>query len=109
VILTSLDDDATELAARAGWAIKPQGACKGELCVPLFGAADVRGVAERLGMAVVHDEQHAVYAVGPETVAGKALTTAEAPDITLPDVNGQNFTLSSLRGQKVLLLAWASW
>ncbi len=109
MILTTLDADATELAARAGWTIKPQGACKGEVCVPLFGASDARGVAERLGMAIVHDETHGIYAVGPETVGGRALTTADAPDLTLPDVNGQNFTLSSLRGQKVLLLAWASW
>jgi hypothetical protein len=109
MILTSIDGDPTELAARAGWTIKPQGACKGEMCVPLFGASDVRGVAERLGMAIVRDEAQGVYAIGPETVGGRALTTADAPDFTLPDVGGRDVTLSSLRGQKVLLLAWASW
>lgn len=32
-----------------------------------------------------------------------------APDFTLPDVNGKPFTLSSLRGQYVLVDFWASW
>jgi hypothetical protein len=27
----------------------------------------------------------------------------------LPDIDGQPFSLESLRGQKVLLVAWASW
>jgi len=44
------------------------------------------------------------------TPAGKTpLTTAVAPDLELPDVDGNPFRLSSLRGQKVLLVAWASW
>ncbi len=33
----------------------------------------------------------------------------EAPDFTLPTYNGQKFTLSSLRGNYVLLDFWASW
>ena len=37
------------------------------------------------------------------------LTTAVAPDLELPDFDGNPFRLSSLRGQKVLLVAWASW
>jgi peroxiredoxin len=37
------------------------------------------------------------------------LTTAVAPELELPDADGNPFRLSSLRGQKVLLVAWASW
>ncbi len=59
-------------------------------------------------MALVHDETHDLWAVGPES-GGRALTDARAPELTLPDADGRAFTLSSLRGQKVLLLAWASW
>lgn len=33
----------------------------------------------------------------------------KAPDFTLPDKNGNNFTLSSLRGYYVLLDFWAAW
>jgi hypothetical protein len=35
--------------------------------------------------------------------------TAEAPDLVLPDRDGNPFALSSLRGHKVALVAWASW
>ena len=42
-------------------------------------------------------------------IAGRALASAEAPELILPDRHGNEFRLSSLRGLKVLLLAWASW
>jgi hypothetical protein len=109
MILESLDLDAGELARRAGWEIKPQGACKGDLCVPLQGATGARELADRLGMPVVRDERNGVWAVGPATVAGGARDSAEAPDLVLPDHRGEPFALRSLRGQRVLLLAWASW
>ena len=31
------------------------------------------------------------------------------PDFTLPDLAGEEWTLSQLRGRTVLLYAWASW
>jgi hypothetical protein len=111
MILNSLDLDVAEFEHRTGWAIKPEGACKGEVCVPLGGDASLGSLAERLGMPLVADEANALWALGPESgVTGRALTTAVAPEITLPDVlTGEPFTLSSLKGQKVLLVAWASW
>ena len=116
MILTTLDVDATAFERRTGWAIKPEGACKGEVCVPLpdgpapAATFDVRPLAERLGMALVHDEANNLWALGPEAVTGHALTTAQAPEIVLPDIRtGDPFDLASLRGQKVLLVAWASW
>ena len=104
-----------ELRRRTGWAIKPQGACKGEACVPLQGdvlqdgKVNLRGFAERLGMPLVHDAEHGLWALGPESLGGRALTTAAAPELVLPDLDGNPFALSSLRGQKVVLTAWASW
>jgi hypothetical protein len=59
-------------------------------------------------MALVHDEAHGLWALGPES-GGRALLSAEMPDITLPDRDGNPFKLSSLLGTKVLLVAWASW
>lgn len=117
MILDSLAVDPGALAARTGWAIKPEGACKGEVCVPLpegtssNGTVDVRMLADRLGMPLVHDDAHGIWALGPDTgVTGRALTTAVAPELVLPDLRTDKpFALSSLRGQKVLLLAWASW
>jgi hypothetical protein len=111
MILERLEITPAELERRTGWEIKPEGACKGDRCVPLPDGGerlDVRVLAERLGMALVEDEGHGVWALGPES-GGRALGSAEAPDITLPDRHGKEHSLRDLRGMKVLLLAWASW
>jgi hypothetical protein len=112
MILDRLEVSAEELERRTGWELKPEGACKGDRCVPIpdadGGALDANVLAERLGMALVHDEAHGLWALGPES-GGRALLSADMPDVTLPDRNGRPFSLRSLRGTKVLLLAWASW
>lgn len=102
--------DAAELLHRAGWELRPEGACRGDRCVPLPPDArgDVRQVAESLGMPLVQDAATGTWCLGPES-GGRALATASAPDLVLPDHRGRPFALSALRGQKVLLLAWASW
>lgn len=113
MLLTSLDLSADELARRTGWSIEPQGACKGARCVPLpagvadGGRVDAAAFAAAMGLPMVHDETHGVWAIGPES--GRALTTAIAPDLVLRDLDGKEFALSSLRGRKVILTAWASW
>ena len=113
MITDSLTVSVERFEAETGWALKPQGACKGELCVPLpeataeNGTVDVAAVADALGMPVVHDEERGLWSVGPETLSGHALSTVEAPDLELPDLEGNLFRLSSLRGQKVVLVAWA--
>jgi hypothetical protein len=116
VILEQLDVTEGDFAAGTGWAVKPQGACRGDVCVPLpadvrraDGRLDVNVLAERLRMPLVHDEEHALWALGPAAVTGHALSTAEVPELTLPDLEGNPFSLSTLHGQKVLLVAWASW
>jgi hypothetical protein len=117
MILDELAVDADAFNRRSGWELKPEGACKGDVCVPLpdtarraDGRLDVTVLAERLGMPVVSDDAHGVWALGPETAgAGRVLTTAKAPELELPDADGNPFKLSSLLGQKVLLVAWASW
>jgi hypothetical protein len=108
VILERLDTPPAELEPRTGWAIRAEGACRGEVCVPLRAPFDVRDLASRLGMALVHDERHGLWALGPES-GGKALSSAQLPDIVLPDRDGRDFALRSLRGTKLFMIAWASW
>ena len=107
MILDTLDLDAGAFRAATGWDIKPEGACKGEHCVPLPGGFSVPDAAERLGMALVDEPAAGVWALGPESLTGRALVSAEAPDLVLKDLDGNDFRLSSLRGQKVVLVAWA--
>ncbi len=116
MILTTLDHiDPAAFADRTGWAAKPQGLCRGEVCVPAPGSLrddgtiDVEVAAARLGMPLVHDAEHDVWSVGPATATGRALSTAVAADPQLIARDGSPFRLSSLHGRKVLLVAWSSY
>ena len=113
MILDDLQVPRDRFERETGWALKPEGACRGEVCVPLGGAGvedgtvDLATVADRLGMPLLHDDDAGVWALGPASLSGHALETAVAPELELPDVDGNRFRLSSLKGQKVLLVAWA--
>jgi len=114
MILESLEVPAEAFHALSGWELRPEGTCRGDRCVPVSRLdangpiVDVRAFAEALGMPVLHDAAHSVHVVGPES-GGKVLESAECPEIALPDLEGNDFALSSLRGRKVVLVAWASW
>ena len=115
MILDRLDPTATEFARGTGFELKPQGACRAEVCVPLpasarrsDGRVDVPAVAEAMGMALVADEAHGLWALGPVS-GGHALSTAVVPELTLPDRDGNPFRIGALKGTKVFLCAWASW
>ena len=55
----------------------------------------------------MHDEALGLWALGPESFGGRALSSAVAPELVIPDVDGNEFRLSSLRGQKVVLVSCA--
>ena len=108
MLVQQLDMTPVEFQRVTGWEIKAEGACRGDVCVPLRDDDfDASAVAEQLGMAVVHDTELGLSAIGPETLGGRSLTTTDASDFCLPDLDGHLFRLSSLRGEKVLLVAWA--
>jgi hypothetical protein len=115
MITDALTVPASEFAAATGWDPKPEGLCRGEVCVPAPGAlagdgsVDLTVATERLGMPVVHDELRGLYGIGPATTTGRALTTAVAADPELVTRDGNPFRLSALHGRKVLLVAWATY
>jgi hypothetical protein len=101
-----------------GWELKPKGVCLGETCVPIppgkewidarAGRIDLAAFAEHLGQPVVPDAANGVWAFGPAT-SPAAPRSIEAPDFTLPDLDGKMHSLADYRGKKVLLYCWASW
>src|SRR2546428_8783896 len=111
-----------ELARAAGWELKPEGLCRDALCVPVPPAAawmrgrdadlrvDLAGLSRHMGQPVAASPEHAVWSIGEAAEdAADRLRSLEAPDFTLPDIDGNLYRLSTFRGRKVFLLAWASW
>ena len=111
MLLRSLNIPRSEFEAGTGWTLKPQGACQGEVCIPLSQPAgdpvDVARVAGEIGMPLAASPEHGLWALGPASIGARALASAEAPDLRLPNLDGEEVRLSSLRGRKVLLYAWA--
>ena len=111
MLLRNLCVSKGEFEAGTGWHLKPEGACQGNVCIPLSQPAgdsvDVARVAKDIGMPLVAAPEYGLWALGPASIGSRALASARAPDLRLPDLSGKEFRLSSLRGQKVLLYAWA--
>ncbi|NJN50833.1 MAG: hypothetical protein HC809_02655 [Gammaproteobacteria bacterium] len=111
MLLRSLKVTKKEFETNTGWQLKPEGACKGDVCIPLSQPAgdsvDVASIAKDMGMPLIEAKGHGLWALGPAAPGNRALTTAEAPDLRLPDLAGNEFRLSSLKGKKVLVYAWA--
>ena len=111
MILRGTSSDTVNFEQETGWTFKPEGACKGEVCIPLAEppgeTIDAREIAQAMGFPVVAHADGELIAIGPESVGAHALTTAEVPDIRLPDLDGNEFALRSLLGQKILVYAWA--
>ena len=115
VLLTTLSPAPAELFERTGWEAKPEGLCRGEVCVPApdaqrtNGTIDVSIVAERLSMPLLRDESSGTWVLGPSALSGRALDTAVVPPLSLTAFDGTPFDFSSLLGRKIILAAWASW
>jgi hypothetical protein len=107
MVTDSLEIGAAEFLRATGWELKPEGACRGDVCVALPGRS-LPEVARRLGMALVHDAANGLWGLGP-AVEPILPAGGEAPDFALPDLSGRVHRLSEQRGRKVLILAWAPW
>lgn len=111
VVFGTLFPDPAAFERLTGWSVKPEGLCRDDRCVPVAlrdGHVDLRAFADQTARALVHDAPNGLWVLGPES-GGRALASAEMPELELPDLEGKRFRVSSLRGTKVLLIAWASW
>jgi hypothetical protein len=59
--------------------------------------------------AALDGEEGAAFLGVPAEERARRLASLEAPDFALPDLEGRLHSLSSHRGRKVLLVAYASW
>jgi peroxiredoxin len=107
-----------DLAEATGWALKPEGLCRGSVCVPVRdrealvhdGLVEVATFAAALRCPVVVDAAEQVAAIGvPAEERTAAMTSLDAPDFELPAVDGGTFASTELRGRKRVVVTWASW
>jgi hypothetical protein len=96
--------------------LKPQGACRADVCIPIpksmtSGAYfNLTAFAKKVGQAVVAEPGVRLWSFGEiPVVRGSFLESRMAPDVVVPDRAGRPVPLSSFRGKKVLLVTWASW
>ncbi len=106
------------LKTALGWERKPEGLCRGGVCIPLEDeedllsddGVDLAGLAELLTRPLALDSKERVAYLGEAAEEQSArLMSLQAPDFTLPDLEGTLHSLSDQRGRKVLLVAYASW
>ena len=111
---------ASDALQASSWAAKPEGLCKGQICVPLpagrerefvgDGQINLAALWRHLGQPAVRSERGDVWVLSEGARERQAaLASLEAPDFTLPDPSGRMHRLSDYRGKKVFLVTWASW
>jgi len=110
--------ETADLERALSWELKPEGFCKGSTCIPIpdddtvisDGVVDLTKFAKLIDRPLAVDTAERAAYLG--TSAGSRtefLAGLQAPDFTLPDLDGKTHSLSDYRGQKVLLVAYASW
>ena len=103
-----------------GWELKPEGACRGDVCVPLPSGRDAAfldggrfnftALARHLGMPFATHAATGAWAFGESSAKRNAeLESLVAPEFSLPDLDGREHRLSDYRGRKVFMVTWASW
>ena len=114
----NLGVSANSFSHATGWTLKAEGLCKDEVCVPVRDTAtmsdevsiDVAEFARVTGRKTVVDAARNVVALGEQASArAESMATLDAPNFTLPDINGNLVSLSDFAHRKKLILAWSSW
>jgi len=106
----------TDLPRINDFELKPQGACRKDVCIPVpksmtrGGYFNLTGFARRVGQSVVVDRAARVWSFSEiPVVSGAFVHSRIAPEFAVPDRQGHLVRLSDFRGKKVLVVTWASW
>lgn len=108
----------TYLEEATGWHLEPQGLCRGAVCVPVRDPTglvdgddiDIAELAARVGASAAVDAAEGIAVLmASATERAESLHGLQAPDFTLPAIDGHPVRLDDFSGQKRLLLAFASW
>ena len=111
---------AADAERATGWTLKPEGLCRGEVCIPVppgeadnyvnDGQVNLSAFWERMGNPCVGTDGGDVWFLGEGAGArNEAMRSLEAPHFTLPDFDGKLHSLHDFRRMRVLLITWASW
>jgi hypothetical protein len=99
-----------------GFELKPQGACRADLCIPIpksmtrGDSFNISAFARKAGQAVVAEPGVGVWSFGEMQALGGGLASSRiAPDFEVPDRQGRGVHLAGFRGKKALVVTWASW
>jgi hypothetical protein len=105
-----------DLSRINGFELKPQGACRADLCIPIpkamtrGDAFNLTAFAKKAGQAVVADPAARVWSFGEMQALGGGLANSRvASDFEVPDRLGRPAHLAAFRGKKALVITWASW
>lgn len=96
--------------------LKPQGACRADVCIPVTTDMtrgryfNLTAFARKIGQSFVADPDARVWSFGEiPMLSGQFVESRMAPDFVVPDRKGRPVRLSDFRGKKVLVVSWASW
>lgn len=109
-----------DLTSVNGFELKPEGACFGDICVPLKPGMlvkqqgknwfDLEAFADLMGQAYVSDPEARVWSFAEMPMRReRMLNDAMAPDIEITDRQGNVIHLADLKGKKALIVTWSSW
>jgi AhpC/TSA family len=113
-----------DLKRATRFVVKPQGVCRDELCFPIPKGRkeaflnkqgkttwfNLSEFARLVRQPAAFDAEQSAWYFGPRAEVQNAyIDSLDAPNFTLPDVNGKPHSLADFRGKKVLLITWASW
>ncbi|MBK81705.1 MAG: hypothetical protein CMQ43_12430 [Gammaproteobacteria bacterium] len=103
-----------------GFELKPEGACYRDMCIPMANRFlverdgrewfDLTAFADLLEQPYVADEEARVWSFAEIPAKRESMMVdAMAPDLEIPDRQGNVIRLADFAGKKALIVTWSSW